>query len=88
MELLHRQCAQNWSDVEFAIGELLNVDGVGPEIIAADLKAVQQEFSTFLDQVATPELLGRSGARAVVYKQTMAHFTEFLGRSKTRMSII
>ncbi|MGV2853494.1 AbiH family protein [Glutamicibacter sp. AGC13] len=79
MERLRRQGAENWSDIEFAIGELLTVDGIRPGNIAADLKAVQQEFSTFLDQVATPELLARLGERAVAHKQTMAHFTEFLG---------
>ncbi len=79
METLRDQCAENWSDVESAVGELTSVDGVRPDEVAADLKEVQREFSSFLDQVATPDLLARLGEAAVVRRQTITSFTEFLG---------
>ncbi|WP_292789028.1 MULTISPECIES: AbiH family protein [unclassified Microbacterium] len=74
-----RGTAENWSDIESAIEGLLNVDRVDPRAIADDLKDVQREFSTFLDQVVTPDLLAQLGERAVSNNSSMVSFTEFLG---------
>ena len=74
-----RGIAENWSDIEAAIGDLLTVEHVSPSEIAADLKDVQREFSNFLDQVATPDILAHLGERAVSNKSSMISFTEFIG---------
>jgi hypothetical protein len=74
-----RGTSENWSDIESAIGDLLTLEHVGAGVIAADLSDVQREFSTFLDQVATPDILARLGERAVSYKSSMISFTEFIG---------
>lgn len=74
-----RGTAENWSDIESAIGDLLRVDGIEAGVIAAELSDVQREFSTFLDQVATPDILARLGERAVSNKSSVISFTEFLG---------
>lgn len=79
MESLQSNGVENWSDVEHAIGELHLIDRVPPEVIAADLKAVQREFANFLDQVATPDVLSQLGEIAVAHELTVASFTEFLG---------
>ncbi|GAA4765728.1 AbiH family protein [Citricoccus nitrophenolicus] len=79
MESLRGSGAENWSDVENAIGQLHTVDRVSPDAIAADLKEVQREFANFLDQVATPDVLSRLGETAVAHELTIASFTEFLG---------
>lgn len=78
MEIL-RGIADNWSDIESAIGRLLTNDRVSPSVIAADLKGVQREFSTFLDQVVTPEILTRLSDHAISNSSSMLSFTEFLG---------
>jgi hypothetical protein len=74
-----RGTEENWSDIESAIGDLLTVDRVSASVIAADLSDVQREFSSFLDQVATPDILARLGERAVSNKSSMISFTEFIG---------
>lgn len=79
MERLKNIGAENWSDVEKAIGELRTVDRVHPDVIAADVREVQREFARFLDQVATPDVLSRLGEKAVADKLTMMSFTKFLG---------
>lgn len=79
MESLRGSGAENWSDVENAIGQLHTVGRVSPDAIAADLKEVQGEFANFLDQVATPDALSRLGETAVAHELTIASFTEFLG---------
>lgn len=73
-----RGIADNWSDIESAIGHLLTIERVSPDVIAADLKDVQREFSTFLDQVVTPEILTRLSDHAVSNNSSMLSFTEFL----------
>lgn len=78
MEVL-RGHAENWSDIEAAIGHLHTVERVSVDDLIADLSAMQREFSTFLDQVATPEVLSRLGEIVVSNKLTMATFTEFMG---------
>ena len=45
MESLRSSGAEDWSDVERAIGELHLTDRVAPDAIAADLKEVQREFA-------------------------------------------
>lgn len=79
MEHLHGIGAENWSDVESAINDLLSVDKVDPRMITSDLHAIQREFSSFLDQTATPNLLAQLGDLSVENKWTMNSFTEFLG---------
>ena len=79
MEALRNRGAENWSDVESAIGELYLADRVPPSAIASDLKAVQREFANFLDSVATPDVLSRLGETAVGDGLTVVSFTEFLG---------
>lgn len=79
MERLRDTGAENWSDVENAIGELRTADRLQPDVIAADVREVQREFARFLDQVATPDVLSRLGEKAVADKLTMMSFTKFLG---------
>lgn len=71
--------AENWSDIEAAIGHLLDVERVSADEVMSDLNEMQREFSSFLDQVATPDVLSRLGELAVSNKLTMTTFTEFLG---------
>lgn len=78
MEVL-RGHADNWSDIEAAIGHLHTVERVSVDDLIEDLSAMQREFSTFLDQVATPDVLSRLGEIAVSSKLTMTTFTEFMG---------
>jgi hypothetical protein len=79
MEHLRGLGAENWSDVENAIEELRTVRGVSPDEIAADVRKVQREFASFLDQVATPDILSRLSDNATVRNLTMTSYTEFLG---------
>lgn len=79
MESLRNSGAEDWSDVERAIGELHLADHVSPDAIAADLKEMQREFANFLDRVATPDVLSRLGEMAVEDGLTVISFTEFLG---------
>ena len=79
MESLRSSGAEDWSDVERAIGELHLTDRVAPDAIAADLKEVQREFANFLDGVATPDVLSQLGEAAVEHELTVFSFTEFLG---------
>lgn len=71
--------AENWSDIEAAIGHLLDVERVSADAVMSDLNEMQREFSSFLDQVATPDVLSKLGELAVSSKLTITTFTEFLG---------
>lgn len=71
--------AENWSDIEAAIGHLLDSDRVSADEVISDLNEMQREFSSFLDQVATPDVLSRVGELVVSNQLTMTTFTEFLG---------
>lgn len=73
---------QHWSDIENAIGQLIDEDGTQPERVVEDLSHIQREFSAFLDEVATPDILDRLGDCAVENKLTIISFTEFLGDIK------
>lgn len=79
MEQLHESGAANWSDLEGAIGDLLDRDKVAAEDVTKDLKEMQREFSKFLDQVATPDLLANLGDLSVANSWTIGNFTSFLG---------
>ena len=79
MEHLRSAGAANWSDVEGAIGDLLDNDMAAPVAVARDLKEIQREFSNFLDQVATPDILANLGDLSVAHQWTITSFTRFLG---------
>lgn len=79
MEQLHHSGETNWSDIEGAIGVILDHDNVPAVDVAKDLKEVQREFSRFLDQVATPDLLANLGDQSVANDWTITSFTNFLG---------
>jgi len=79
MEELLKSGDKNWSDVERAIGDLLTKDMAAPSDVAVDLKEIQHEFSNFLDQVATPDILAELGDLSVANHWTIISFTEFLG---------
>lgn len=76
---LRRVGAANWSDVEGAIEDLLDNDMASPTDVATDLKEIQHEFSSFLDQVATPDILATLGDLSVANRWAMTSFTNFLG---------
>ena len=71
--------AENWSDIEAAISRLHGLGSVSVADLVEDLAAIQREFSTFLDQVVTPEILSKLGEIAVAHELTMTSFTEFMG---------
>jgi len=79
MEHLRSSGAANWSDIESAIGDLLDNDIAAPVAVARDLKEIQREFSRFLDQVATPDILATLGGLSVAHQLTISSFTRFLG---------
>lgn len=79
MEDLRVAGATNWSDVENAISVLLAEASASTSDIADDLAEIQREFSSFLDQVATPGILSELGDRSVAGKWTITSFTSFLG---------
>lgn len=82
MEELRNLGAENWSDVEGAIGELLDKDMAFPDDIAKDLQEIQHEFSNFLDQVATPDILAKLGEVSVANRLTITSYTNFMGDIK------
>ena len=69
----------NWSDIEHAIGQLTGQGEAQTAHVVEDLRAIQREFSAFLDGVATPEILNRLGDRSVENELTIISFAEFLG---------
>ncbi|WNM23519.1 AbiH family protein [Demequina capsici] len=79
MESLQHSGAEDWSDVEAAIGNLVGKRGTSLQVVTRDLKAVQTEFSSFLDGVSTPEVLSQLGSLSVANEWAMSSFTEFLG---------
>lgn len=79
MESLQAAGAENWSDVENAIETLRSDRGVAAERIVADVRKIQREFASFLDQVATPDVLSRLGDNTVARQSTISSYTEFLG---------
>jgi hypothetical protein len=82
MQYLLEKGASNWSDVEYAISSLLSVRKVRPQVISDNLKQIQREFSSFLDQTVTPDVLASLGDAAVGSNRTILSFTEFLGDIK------
>ena len=82
MQRLLEEGASNWSDVEYAISSLLSVRKIKPQVISDNLKQIQREFSSFLDQTVTPDVLVRLGDAAVSGNHTILSFTEFLGDVK------
>ncbi len=79
MEELREHGEENWSDVEAAIGKLISDGTASTSQVATDLRELQAEFSSFLDSVATPEVLTRLGNLSVDQEGAMTSFTEFLG---------
>lgn len=79
MESLRKEGSKDWSDIEQAVGHLIEIDRVGSDDVATDLRKIQCEFSNFLDQNATPDVLSRLGEVMVANGLTMTSFTEFLG---------
>jgi len=79
MEELRCRGLADWSDVESAIGDLLEKDLVSPGGLARDLEGIQREFSRFLDQVATPDVLSKLGELSVANTWTISSFTGFMG---------
>lgn len=61
MESLEQQGKENWSDLEACVAQVLETEQHSPEEVQEALQAMQKEFSSFLNQVAPPFLIGRIG---------------------------
>ncbi|WP_309131255.1 AbiH family protein [Brevibacterium sp.] len=89
MEELRSQGKDNWSDLEAAIGKLLERGSLRPDDVYSSLRHVQREFSSFLNQVASSTLLDQLGNDAMEFNwsvNSLSGFVEDVDRHLPRSS--
>ncbi|RBP64908.1 abortive infection AbiH-like protein [Brevibacterium sanguinis] len=89
MEDLRRQGKDDWSDLEAAIEKLLGRGSLHPDDVYSSLRDVQREFSSFLNQVASSNLLDQLGNDAMEFSwsvNALSRFVEDVDRNSTHSS--
>lgn len=79
MEVLKDTGADNWSDVENAIGNLVASGGVDPGDVYASLRPIQAEFSNFLNTVVSRSILDKLGRDAMEKGWGVRSLSMFIG---------
>ncbi|MDO4813687.1 MAG: AbiH family protein [Gemella sp.] len=70
----------NWSDFENSLIEIFNEDKeIDDKKLAIDFDRFQKEFSNFLNEIVTPEMLARLGSDSTERNLAVNSFTRFLG---------
>lgn len=68
----------NWSDLEFGINRMVMEDKVNPGEVFESLQDIQREFSIFLNEVASSELLNKLGDKVMTDELSVRSLSGFM----------